>query len=167
MTKIIIVNENDEIIGTKERDSLSPDDIHRISCLWLTNSAGDVVLSKRALTKKTSPGKWGCAVSGTVDEGETYDNNITKEIREELGISLTIDQLRVGPKLRISGADRGYFVQWYFYTSDAPLNEYTLDPSEATELRWVTENELRKCITTNPDDFTTGLSISFAELIGT
>jgi len=85
--KIIIVDENDNPIGLKERGTLDYDkDIYRVSALWITNSKGQILIARRALTKKQNPGKWGPGVAGTIDEGETYDSNIIKEAKEELGL---------------------------------------------------------------------------------
>jgi hypothetical protein len=39
MADIILVNEDDDIISYKERDSIDADDIYRISSLRLTNSS--------------------------------------------------------------------------------------------------------------------------------
>ena len=74
--KIIIDNENDEIIGYKNINALNQSDIYRTSALWIKNSKGDIFLAQRAFSKKHSPGKWGPAVAGTIEKGETYYTNI-------------------------------------------------------------------------------------------
>ncbi len=50
--RVAIVNEADEVIGTKARDELTKQDIVRVAVLWLENSRGQVLLQQRALTKK-------------------------------------------------------------------------------------------------------------------
>lgn len=80
MMKIQIVDENDKFVSNKERSEVDyKSDIYRVSALWLTNSKGQTLLAKRAMVKDKDPGKWGPAVAGTIDEGETYDENIYKE----------------------------------------------------------------------------------------
>ncbi len=37
--KNIIVNEKDEVIGYKLRSEIQSEDIYRVSCLWITNTA--------------------------------------------------------------------------------------------------------------------------------
>src|SRR3989338_11488629 len=86
MKDIIIVNENDEIIGFKKRGTLKPEDIYRVSALWIENSKGEVLLAQRSFSKKHHPGLWGPAVAGTNEEGETYEENIIKEAEEEVGL---------------------------------------------------------------------------------
>jgi len=85
--KIFIVNEQDEVIGYKERNLITRDDIYRVAGLWITNSRGDILLARRAFSKTHDPGKWGPAVSGTIAANETYEENIIKEAEEELGLT--------------------------------------------------------------------------------
>jgi isopentenyldiphosphate isomerase len=106
MIKIIIVNEKDEIIGFKERSKVKTDDIYRVSALWAENAKGDILMAQRAFSKMNSPGKWGPAVAGTVEEGETYDSNITKEAEEEIG--LVNSKFGKGEKVRVFG-EHNYF----------------------------------------------------------
>ena len=84
MALIPVVNEQDEIIGYKERAEIQKDDIYRIVSLRITNPQGQILIAQRAFTKKHAPGKRSPAVAGTVEKGETYEQNIRKEAKEEL-----------------------------------------------------------------------------------
>src|SRR3989339_514660 len=84
--RIPIVNEQDEIIGYEERETRNPKHICRVTGLWVTDKDQNILLAQRALVRKFNPGMWGPAVSGTVEEGETYKSNIIKEAREEIGL---------------------------------------------------------------------------------
>ena len=50
--RIPIVNEQDEIIGYKDRKDRNIIDITRITGLWLWNEKGEVLLAQRAFSKK-------------------------------------------------------------------------------------------------------------------
>src|SRR3989338_1951374 len=109
--KIIIVNDEDEGVGVKDRETLDySKDIYRVSALCIANSHGQSLLAKRAYTKKHNPGKWGPAAAGTVEEGESYESNITKEAREELGIEQA--SLLKKKKLKRDGKHH-YLTQWF------------------------------------------------------
>lgn len=149
-SKIIIVDENDNIIAGKERESLETGDIYRASALWLANSKGEILLARRALSKAHSPGKWGPAVSGTVEEEETYDSNITKETEEEIGLKNI--KFKKGPKIKISG-EYNYFCQWYLAKIDKPLEKFKIQKSEVAEVKWFSRDELRRKIKINPEEF--------------
>jgi len=85
--KIPIVNEQDEIIKVVDIKDRKPGEICRITGLWLTDPEGNILLAQRAFNKKLSPGLWGPAAAGTVEEGETYESNIIKEAEEEIGLA--------------------------------------------------------------------------------
>jgi len=82
-----IVNEHDEVIWAKLRSEITSDDIYRVSALWLENSSWEVLMSQRGFMKKNNPAKWSAAAAGTIDKWESYDENIYKEVEEELWLS--------------------------------------------------------------------------------
>ncbi len=144
--KIIIVNEDDEIIGYKYRDDVNKSDIYRVSALWVKNSQGKYLLAQRALNKIHNPGQWGPAVAGTNDEGETYESNIIKEAEEEIGLKGI--EFEKSFKLRRTGRLEGYnfFCQWFVATLNKDLNEFIIQMEEVEKLQWFNRNELEKAI---------------------
>jgi len=153
-TQIIIVNDQDEIIGHKERGTLVKEDIYRVSALWITNSNGDILLAQRKFTKKHDPGKWGPAVAGTIDEGETYDSNIIKEAEEEIGLKDI--QPKAGPKLRVTG-EHNYFGQWYKLVVNKPAEDFLIQAEEVEQVKWFTRSELGQELREHPSTYLTGL----------
>ena len=55
--------------------------------LHIFNDAGELYLQKRSMTKDIQPGKWDTAVGGHIDYGETVEEALRREVREELGIT--------------------------------------------------------------------------------
>jgi len=51
------------------------------------NSRGELYLQKRPEWKDIQPGKWDTAVGGHMDYGETPEEALCREAREELGIT--------------------------------------------------------------------------------
>jgi isopentenyldiphosphate isomerase len=125
--KLIIVDEVDNIIGTKDHDSLKPTDIYRVARLLILNSKGQLLLAQRAFNKEKDPGVWGLAVEGTVEDGEDYETNIRKEAEEEIGI--TLESLRLGPKLRMTGR-YNHQCQLFIYNADLDPSELRLQEAE-------------------------------------
>ena len=149
--KIPIVNDRDEIIGYKDRAGLDyENNIYRVSALWLTNSKKEILIAQRAMTKERNPGKWGPAVAGTVEEGETYESNIEKEIKEEIG--LTDIKLKRGPK-RSPVLKRSYFVQWFIATIDKEISEFRIQEDEVEKVAWIPLEELTKDVAVNPSKY--------------
>jgi len=60
--------------------------LHPVVHLHVFNSDGELLLQKRADNKDIQPGKWDTSVGGHVDYGETIEQALKREVREELGI---------------------------------------------------------------------------------
>ena len=61
--------------------------LHPVVHLHVFNSQGDIYLQKRPAWKDIQPNKWDTAVGGHIDYGETPDQALLREAREELGIT--------------------------------------------------------------------------------
>ena len=131
--RIPIVDENDNIIEYRERDNRDVNAIYRVSSLWITNSKGEILLARRAWTKTHDPGKWGPAVAGTVEEGETYEENVIKETEEELGLQ-NIKPI-LGKKLR-KRTKWNYFTQQFNIILDKDISEFKIQENEVAEIKW-------------------------------
>lgn len=156
--EIIIVDKNDQVIGHKLRQDLQANDIYRASALWLTNSKGEVLLAQRSYDKKQHPGKWGPAVAGTLEKGETYDVNILKECAEELGlINFTFIK---GPKT-FYNSDYLHFTQWYIAKLDKEVKDFDIQSEEVNKIKWFSKIELEKQVKNNPEKFLPNLPSYF------
>lgn len=152
MARIILVDENDQPIGFRERAERRDDDIIRVTGLCVYNSKNEFLIAKRVHTKKYDPGLWGPATAGTVDEGETYLSNIIKEAKEEIGLEMDARAIIQGP-CRRTQAETRYFVQRFFYKSDLPIEKFAIQKNEVAEIRWIHISELVEWIARKPDDF--------------
>ena len=161
MEKIIIVDNKDNKIGIKERESVTKENIYRVSVLWVTNSKSEILLAKRSLNKTHSPGMWGPAVAGTVEENETYDLNMIKEAEEEIGLKNV--KLQKGLKIRMT-TKYNFFCQWYFVKIDRSLNEFKLQESEVAEIKWFSKKELLHKIEESQDEFARSVRIGMETL---
>ena len=136
------------MVEYKERGSLDKGEIYRVAALWLTDSKGRVLLARRAFSKVQHPGKFGPAVAGTVEEGESYEENMLKEMEEELGIKKV--KLQLGPKTRTSG-DYEHFTQWFTLVLDD--YDFVVNKEEVAEIKWWDIGKLKEEIKDNPDQF--------------
>ncbi len=151
--RIPIVNEQDEIIEYKERDLLAPGDIFRVAGLWIYDEEGNILLARRAEVKKKHPGLWAVSVAGTVEEGETYDSNILKEMEEELGITgYTPEFATKDFKDSGIGDNLRRFSTHYKVTMphDYP---FFIKEDEVAEVRWFNPKELEDTIERTPEIF--------------
>jgi len=152
--KIPIVDENDNVIEYRERDNRDFNAIYRVSYLWITDANGNILLARRAFNKSHDPGKWGPAVAGTVEEGETYEQNIIKEAEEEIGLK-DIKPILGGKKRRRTKWN--YFSQEFLLTLPVGFNDFKVAKDEVAEVKWFSEEELRRELRENPNNFLKGI----------
>lgn len=152
MSKVVVVDKNDKVIGYKVRDDKNDIYITRVTGLWIVNSKKEALIAQRSLDKVHSSGKWGPTVAGTVEERETYLINIIKETDEEIGLNISENDLSLGPHRYVETSHK-YFLQIYFIQKDIPLSEFTIDKDELNEIRWVPIAELVEWFNNKPDDF--------------
>lgn len=84
-----LVDEEGNIIGAATRGECHNGSrlLHPVVHLHVFNSRGELYLQKRPEWKDIQPGKWDTAVGGHVDLGESVEQALRREVREELGIT--------------------------------------------------------------------------------
>jgi len=83
-----LVDKEGHVTGTATRGECHNGSrlLHPVVHLHVFNSKGELYLQKRPQWKDIQPGKWDTAVGGHVDAGETIEEALIREVREELGI---------------------------------------------------------------------------------
>lgn len=84
-----LVDEEGNITGAATRGECHNGSrlLHPVVHLHVFNSQGELYLQKRPAWKDIQPGKWDTAVGGHVDLGESVEQALRREVREELGIT--------------------------------------------------------------------------------
>ncbi|ROO39482.1 MULTISPECIES: NUDIX hydrolase [unclassified Pseudomonas] len=82
------VDENDNLLGSLVRSELRERGlIGRGTYIMLFNSAGELCVHRRTMSKAIYPGFWDVAAGGMVQANETYAESAARELAEELGVS--------------------------------------------------------------------------------
>lgn len=58
----------------------------------LLNEEGKILIIKRSTDSKTNPGKWELP-GGKVDQGESFDQALIREVYEEIGVKIALDHV--------------------------------------------------------------------------
>ena len=84
-----IIDEDGTVTGSATRGECHNGSrlLHPVVHLHVFNSKGEIFLQKRPIWKDIQPGKWDTAVGGHVDYGETPEEALRREVKEELGIT--------------------------------------------------------------------------------
>ncbi|HEY4519952.1 MAG TPA: NUDIX domain-containing protein [Candidatus Paceibacterota bacterium] len=162
MMRMVIVNENDEVIGSKEREDRNTTDINRVTGMWLLDENKNVLIARRALDKFYDPGKWGMSVAGTVEENESYIHNILKEVQEELGIKVNESSVVVGTKRFVEAQHKYFFQSYVTYVPEG--TQCVIQKSEVESVQWISFDALAEWFARAPHDFTRAFGLSFENL---
>lgn len=84
-----VVDETGHVVGKATRGECHGGSmwLHPVVHLHVFNAAGDLYLQRRPEWKDIQPGRWDTAVGGHVDWGETVDEALRREVREEIGLT--------------------------------------------------------------------------------
>jgi isopentenyldiphosphate isomerase len=145
-----VVNERDEVIGQQTRREVHRLGLmHRAAHVLVFNSAGQVFLQKRSMTKDRQPGLWDSSASGHVDTGEDYDTCAVRELREEIGLHLGAAPKRLF-KLDASTETDQEHVWAYRCQAEGP---FKLHPEEIKRGGWFAPADLTRWMAERPQDF--------------
>jgi isopentenyl-diphosphate delta-isomerase len=158
MALVTLVDEHDNIVGTKERDELSDTDRWRIVAIWVTNSDGDILIAKRSAHKKLDPEKWGPAASGTVDYPEDYLTTAKREAKEEIGVDLP--NLKIEKVIFYKSSSLGNRACGLARaTIDKDAKDFIIQNDEVEEVKWVTKDKLKEDLIKNPRKYVAGITL--------
>ncbi|MBK7821321.1 MAG: NUDIX domain-containing protein [Tessaracoccus sp.] len=90
-------------------------------------------------------GYWAAGAAGHVEVGETSADAAARELREELGLSVDLDDLLPSSVMhRTDGSDtpREQRVEWFFSCSTWGGEPAILEPRKCAELRWFPLDDL-------------------------
>ena len=131
--QIAWVDEQDRVLGQLPRAELRNRGlIGRGTFILLFNSAGELCVHRRTLSKAIYPGYWDVAAGGMVAAGEQYAESAARELAEELGIHGV--PLREVGRFFFDQPDNRLWCAVFSAVSDAPL---VLQPEEVLEARFM------------------------------
>ena len=154
MELIDIVDENNNLTGqVEERWVAFEKGLWRrtVSC-WIMNEKGEVLLQKRAGEKRRNPNKW-AKTGGQVDSGETVEEAIYREVKEELGIEIPKEQIEIDSIYKSDDKNKR-FVYNYIFVVDYKLEDYILQKEEVADVKYFTIEELEKIRKNNDLNYT-------------
>jgi len=149
MELIDVVNEKDEVIGIKDKDAVHRDgDLHRTVRIYVINSKGEMLIHKRAASKKLHPGFWDTTVGGHIHSGETYEVAAKRELKEELGIENT-KLFEIGKWMGRPNASNPLerlIVKIFLVKFDGIIEDLKFDKKEISQIRLIKISEMDKII---------------------
>jgi isopentenyl-diphosphate delta-isomerase len=150
---VVLLDADDRPAGTAARSSVHSTDtpLHLAFSCYLLDPGGRVLLTRRAVGKRTWPGVWTNSFCGHPRPGEDAAEAVRRRAQEELGT--TLQDLRcMLPDFRYRAVDPRGVVEnelcpVYAATFDGYLSPA---PEEVEDLRWVTQDELARAVDAAP-----------------
>lgn len=156
MEYLEIVDEENNLTGkTEERDIVHAKGLwHREIAVWIMNEKGEILLQKRSPNKKQGANNWSTSCAGHVDIGEEPIKAAIREIREELGIPVKEDDLKhlftAKNKRVLTNSFNNIFCYLYFLKVNTPIEEFTIDTEEVSEIKYIPFEEFEQLVKDKP-----------------
>ena len=106
--------------------------------VFIQNSKNEFLLQKRV---KKKDGKW-ATTGGHPVSGETSKQGIITEIKEELGIDIPEENIKLFKTIKTEDD----FVDIYYLKEDIDINKIKIQKEEVSNVKWVTINDIEKMI---------------------
>ena len=113
---------------------------------WIVNSEGKILLTQRILNKNNG-GKWE-PTGGLVISGETSKQGIKRELKEEIGLDIEDDKIRLIKEIVEENEKLNFFRDIYLIKEDINLDELSFN-DEVIDAKYVTIEEFSKMIENN------------------
>lgn len=117
-------------------------DYHLVVHVWIQNSAGEYLISKRT-PNKLYPNLWECT-GGSAVAGDTSLMAALREVKEELGIDL--DPL--GGALILRETRSPDHADIWLFRQEAELRDVVFQEGETCDAKWATKDDIREMLKT-------------------
>ncbi|WP_425307353.1 isopentenyl-diphosphate Delta-isomerase [Ammonicoccus fulvus] len=155
--EVVLLSEQGEPIGATARIPIHGPDtpLHLAFSSHLFNSRGQVLISRRAVSKVTWPGVWTNSCCGHPRPGEAIEDAVRRRVREELG--LTVLSIAPGiPDFRYRAVDASGVVENEIcpvFVARVADGDPVPAPDEVAEWEWVEWTDLVAAIEAVPRAF--------------
>ncbi|MFD1720543.1 isopentenyl-diphosphate Delta-isomerase [Amnibacterium endophyticum] len=160
--QVVLVDEDGEPIGTAPKATVHDADtpLHLAFSCHVVDGAGRLLVTRRALSKRTWPGVWTNSFCGHPAPGESMESAIARRALDELGVVL-VDVAPLLPDFRYRATDASGVVEnevcpvFSARTDDDVLP----DPDEVVEFRWIDRADLEAATAAAPWAFSPWLNL--------
>ncbi|WP_195987884.1 isopentenyl-diphosphate Delta-isomerase [Clostridium sp. D53t1_180928_C8] len=151
---IICVDKNDNEVGHIEKmDAHIKGLLHRALSIFVFNEKNELLLQKRYSGKYHSPGLWTNTCCTHPNKDENTDDAAVRRLQEEMGFSCDLKEvfsfiyyIKFDNDLIEHEFDHVYFGRY--------SNEISINPLEVEDYKWISLDNIKVDLKTNPDNYT-------------
>ena len=142
MELVDLLNNRKELTGeTCERNSV-PEGKYRLSIhIWIVNDKNEILIQQRSASRKMFPNMW-TNTGGACVAGETSIETVFRELKEELDITPSIDNL----ELIASYKRKKDYVDVWLLRQNININDLKFNDNEVQAAKWVSIEEWKKLL---------------------
>jgi len=153
---VVLVNGDGNEIGLADKEEVHGPDtpLHLAFSCYLFDARGRLLVTRRALSKRTWPGVWTNSFCGHPSPGEALEEAVRRRADQELRVS--IRSLRcVLPQFRYRAVDAGGVVENEICPVFIARTREAVDPSpdEVADWAWVSVMDVTESVTRTPFAF--------------
>ena len=166
MELLNILDEEGNVIGKEERKVVHEKGLWHIHVgVWIMNQKGELLFQKRSPNKSRNPNKW-TRTGGHVDANETPLKGIQREVEEEIGVKIPEENFElIDIEKNKFDEHNHHFTYNYFVLVDYNIEEYTMQPEEVSDLKYISIEEIEEIKKNNDENYTLTKWDSFNEKI--
>jgi isopentenyl-diphosphate delta-isomerase len=165
--EVVLLDESGTPIGRAPKSAAHGPDtaLHLAFSCHVLNALGEVLVTRRALTKQAWPGVWSNSFCGHPKPAESLASAVRRRAEFELGLDLVEVELAL-PLFRYRATDANGTVEnevcpvYIAITADEPEP----NPREVAEFAWVAPDELGRAVEAAPWAFSPWLVLQAREL---
>lgn len=166
---VVLLDDAGNRIGIADKATVHTTDtpLHWAFSCHVFNEKGEILVTRRALSKRTWPGVWTGSFCGHPAPDESAPAAVARRARHELGIDLDVLAL-IDPSFRYRAVDASGIVEnevCPVYTART-TSDVVPQPEEVCQFKWVKLVALRTAIDAAPWAFSPWLTLQIPLLTG-
>lgn len=165
MNKVILVDKNDNQIGTEEKIKAHKEGkLHRAFSVFIFNSKGELLLQKRNKKKYHSGGLWTNTCCSHPRPKEITREAAIRRLKEEMGINCDLKEIH---KFVYKKEFNNGFTEYEYdhvFVGKSDVNP-EINKKEVEDFKWVSTNFLKEDIKNNPEKYTFWFKVSLNDIL--
>jgi isopentenyl-diphosphate delta-isomerase len=164
---VVLLDEAGQPVGTADKATVHTTEtpLHLAFSCHVFNEAGEILVTRRALSKKTWPGVWTNSFCGHPGPGEEMTDALHRRAADELGLTITNVTLAL-PDFKYRAVDASGIVEYEVcpvFIATA-TSEPKPNPNEVAEFYWADPASLVQAIELTPFAFSPWINLQLPAL---
>lgn len=152
-----------EIHSRAEAKIMPPRWWYGVVRIFIVNAQNQVMCSKRAQTVSANPGKWQVYFGGHVGAGETFVSVAQRELQEEAGIEVPLDQFSFVAKGK--KPEKLVHFQNFIVRFEGSPSDLHFTDDEVAEARWLGIDDCIQGLRDDADSWSNACTIEELEVL--